>query len=85
MEVQQYALEMTKRAMKEFSEQEVRAMAAFVKDAFAKKFGQEWHCIVAAVLDEGNKDWKESAAYVHVKHGEFHFIVWKERVAPAYE
>lgn len=31
-EVEQYALEMAKRAMKEFSEQEVNAMAAFVRD-----------------------------------------------------
>lgn len=81
-EIEQYAIEMSSQAMREFCDYQMDAMAAFVRDQFDQKYGQHWNCIVGEVIDNDSV-WRESEQFVYLRNGQFKFAIYKS--AEGYE
>lgn len=79
-EVEQYAIEMSSQAMREFCDYEMNAMAGFVRDQFDVKYGQHWNCMVGDSIQnnaDGGNVWRESGHYVYLKNGMYKFAIYK--------
>ena len=79
-EVEQYAVEISSQAMREFCDQEMDEMASFVRDQFDLKYGQYWNCLVGEVIEDqedGGNAWDESENFVYLKNGIYYWAIYK--------